>query len=58
MSEVGRSSTGGVQLDECVSYDVASDTWTLKREPDFIARGIEEGVINEEEVARWRHMLA
>lgn len=58
MSEVGRGSTGGVRLDECVSYDMASDTWTLKREPDFIAQGMEEGVIDKEEVTRWRHMLA
>ncbi|WP_298581194.1 CpaF family protein [uncultured Olegusella sp.] len=58
MSEVGRGSTGGVRLDECVSYDMASDTWTFKREPDFIAQGMEEGVIDIEEVTRWRHMLA
>lgn len=57
LSELSRKESGGVALQECVSYDVVSDSWQLLKEPQFIAVGIEEGSLDQKEVERWRTTL-
>ncbi len=57
MSAVARGQEGGVDLTECVSYDLATDTWALVREPAFIERAVTVGELTEEEVAAWRQSL-
>ena len=57
LSEVGQEQRGKVSLVECVSFDLASRSWQLVREPAFVVRGIEEGFLDEGEVARWRSSL-
>lgn len=47
---------GGVQLEEYVSFDPATTTWLLLREPPFIAEGVRSGAIAREEVERWRSL--
>ena len=54
LSEVGQEQRGKVGLRECVSFDLATQSWTLVYEPGFVARGVEEGCLDEEEVSRWR----
>ena len=54
LSEVGQEQRGKVVLRECVSFDLATQSWTLVYEPGFVARGVEEGCLDEEEVSRWR----
>ena len=51
---VTRAPEGGVQLEEYVSFDPATASWTLLREPPFIAEGVRSGAITREEVERWR----
>ncbi len=51
---VERGSSGGVELKEYVAFDVASATWELVREPDFIERALLEGALDQEEVDEWR----
>lgn len=58
MSEVGRGKEGGVKLEECVSFDLASRTWTLVREPSFLERAVEDGVLSGKEVDRWRSRIS
>ena len=57
LSEVGQEVRGKVHLGECVSFDLASRTWTLVFEPAFVERGVEEGVLCAEEVRAWRSSL-
>ena len=54
LAEVGRAEKGGVELAECVGFDVAMRTWHLVREPAFVARMVEEGRLRREEVDAWR----
>ena len=54
LTEVSRSSSGGVRLDERVSFSISDLSWSLVEEPAFIERGLEDGVLAGEEVARWR----
>ena len=49
-----RGTDGGVELEEYVSFDPASASWTLVREPPFIAEGLRAGTLRSEEVERWR----
>ncbi len=58
LSQVGRASGGGVELSECVSFDMGSCRWTLVQEPDFVGRGIELGLLEGEEVKRWRRRVS
>ena len=54
-SGVSRAEGGGVRLERYVSFDRATATWTLEREPRFIEEGLRAGTLREEEVARWRN---
>ena len=47
-----------VQLAELVSYSTVDDSWHLEREPAFIGRSVEEGLLDGEEVSRWRHSVS
>ncbi len=51
---VRRAATGGVELERYVSFDSASATWVLEREPPFIDEGLASGRLTEEEVEQWR----
>lgn len=53
---VTRAPEGCVQLEEYVSFDPATTTWLLLREPPFIAEGVRSGAITREEVERWRSL--
>lgn len=57
MSAVSRREEGGVRLVECVSYDLAHDSWHVVREPAFVERGLEEGALDVGEVRAWRRQL-
>lgn len=54
LTEVNRDENGGVALDECVSYNLVEGSWHLVREPGFVSRAVENGLLSEEEVKRWR----
>ena len=56
-SFVIRDKSGGVGLEEIVSFDSVHRTWRLIREPSFIELGISEGLIDKEEVGKWRCSL-
>lgn len=51
---VSRGATGGVELTDYVTFDAASRTWDLVREPPFIAEGLRSGALDAKEVERWR----
>lgn len=51
---VTRRAGGGVDLEEYVSFDAASATWSLVREPPFISEALRLGALGEEEVEQWR----
>ena len=51
---VSRAPDGGVRLTEYVSYDAASRSWTLAREPEFIEEAVRSEALDREEVALWR----
>lgn len=52
--EVGRSEQGKVKLRRCVRFDEAKRAWTLEDTPGFIGEALHDGLLNEEEVHRWR----
>ena len=54
MAGVSRAEDGGVSLETLVDFDQAARTWTLVREPSFVAQVVEAGVATEEEVRAWR----
>ena len=54
MSEVSRAPGGAAQLDERVSFEAASRAWRLESEPRFVAAALSDGILEEEEVERWR----
>ena len=58
MSAVARAQDGGVELTECVSYDLAADAWHLVREPSFIAAAMANGELDEQEVRAWKERTA
>ncbi len=49
-SGVRRAASGGVELERYVTFDAAERTWTLDREPPFIAEGLRSGTLTQE---RW-----
>ena len=51
---VRRGEGGGVELEEFVSFDAAERRWSLLREPPFMERAVHAGMLEEEEVERWR----
>lgn len=57
LSEVSRGADGRVVLSECVAFDEKSRSWALAREPAFVARAADEGVLDEKEVTAWRSSL-
>ena len=54
LAEVGSDPSGGVKLSTCVQYKLGGGSWELICEPAFVSRGIEAGVLEMEEVERWR----
>ena len=54
LAEVGSDLRGGVALSTCIQYKLGEGSWELVREPAFVSRGIETGVLELEEVERWR----
>ena len=58
LSEVTRSSKGGVELSDVVSYESSCDQWHLEREPGFVEQAIEEGRLTREEVQEWRSSVS
>ena len=55
-SGVRRGASGGVELERYVTFDAAERTWTLDREPPFIAEGLRLGTLTQEEVDEWRSL--
>ena len=55
-SGVRRGASGGVELERYVTFDAATRTWTLDREPPFIAEGLRSGTLTQEEVDEWRSL--
>lgn len=58
LSEVSRGAGGEVVLEECVSFERATRSWRLVREPSFVGRAMKDGLLSEEEVARWRKLCS
>lgn len=54
LTEVSRAEDGSARLEECVSYRSGERSWELRLEPAFVRRGIDDGVLSEEEVGQWR----
>lgn len=54
LSMVRRAPTGGVELVECVVFDLATRSWTLVCEPDFVEEGVRVGALDRQEVEQWR----
>lgn len=54
LAEVGSDLRGGVALSTCIQYKLGEGSWELVCEPAFVSRGIETGVLELEEVERWR----
>ena len=55
-SGVVRGASGGVELERYVSFDAATATWELVREPAFIGEGLRSGALTQEEVDEWRSL--
>lgn len=53
-SGVSRAAEGGVKLERYVTFDRASASWTLEKEPPFIAAALDAGALTEKEVEQWR----
>ena len=58
LSEVSRGAGGEVVLEERVSFERATRSWRLVREPSFVGRAMKDGLLSEEEVARWRKLCS
>ncbi|WP_455136018.1 CpaF family protein [Thermophilibacter sp.] len=54
LTEVSCGPRGEVVLDERIGYVAAERSWRLAAEPAFVAAAVEDGVIDEGEVERWR----
>ena len=57
LTDVSRGPGGVVQLNECVSFDLASHSWTLASEPSFVAAALEDGLLDTREVESWRALF-
>lgn len=57
LTEVSRAADGSACLDERVGFSVSDRTWRLEREPAFVGRAVEDGVLDGKEVERWRSCL-
>lgn len=57
LSQVVRAERGGVELVPLVAYDLATDSWSLVREPAFVERGVVQGRLVEGEVGQWRSSI-
>ncbi|HJA28139.1 MAG TPA: CpaF family protein [Candidatus Olsenella pullicola] len=57
LTDVSRGPGGVVQLNECVSFDLASHSWTLVSEPSFVAAALEDGLLDTREVESWRALF-
>lgn len=57
LTEVSRGPSGEVVLEDCVSYDAATRSWRLEREPAFVAAALAGGVLDAGEVESWRGCL-
>lgn len=55
-SGVSRAKGGGVELTRYISFDNATCTWSIDREPPFIEEGIRSGALTQEEVEQWRSL--
>ncbi|HIZ18951.1 MAG TPA: CpaF family protein [Candidatus Olsenella stercoravium] len=58
LTEVSRAPGGSARLDECVSFSLGDRSWALGREPAFVARAVEDGVLDKGEVELWRSCLS
>ncbi|MFR7798030.1 MAG: hypothetical protein ACLU37_08005 [Collinsella sp.] len=47
---------GRRELERHATLDAAERTWTLDREPPFIAEGLRSGTLTQEEVDEWRSL--
>ncbi|MDO4806609.1 MAG: CpaF family protein [Coriobacteriales bacterium] len=54
LTAVGSGAHGEVTLQECVSFDEPSRSWSLVTEPAFVQRCVEDGSLSAEEVTAWR----
>ena len=57
LTEVGPGASGKVKLTPCVSYDLASKSWMLEKEPSFLGAAVAEGYVDAKEVQAWRSAL-
>ncbi|MDM8270371.1 CpaF family protein [Thermophilibacter provencensis] len=57
LTDVSRGPGGAVQLDERVSFDLASRSWRLVAEPTFVATALEDGLLDAGEVESWRSLF-
>ncbi len=54
LTQVGRGEKGQVELEKVVGFDAGRRVWRLEREPSFLARSLDEGILSGEEVEAWR----
>ena len=54
LAEVERGVDGGVELRTCIQYNIAFGSWDLLGEPRFLADAVACGLLDGEEVQRWR----
>ncbi len=54
LTQVGRGEKGQVELEKVVGFDAGRRAWRLEREPSFLARSLDEGILSGEEVEAWR----
>ena len=52
-----RSGDGTVDLRELVAFDDRRRRWELVEEPAFVEEALREGLVEKEEVERWRSSL-
>ena len=57
LTEVSRNDDGTARLDERVSFALAGPSWELREEPGFVARCVEDGLLDRGEVEAWRASL-
>ena len=57
LTEVSRNDDGTARLDERVSFALAGPSWELRGEPGFVARCVEDGLLDRGEVEAWRASL-
>ena len=58
LTEVSRGPGGEALLEECVSFELASRSWSLRREPSFVEDSLEVGLLEEGEVSEWRRHVS